>query len=599
MKISPAQAAGLPAKSLGLFFAIWLLPAAFGAKPLDFKEPPARGLEASGPPGLTEDLSDPHLVLGIAPDASLSEAKAAYSRLRFYWHPDRNRSLEAGAVFHAITKAYEALVEEERGVIHADPDILHRAIQGALVSVAHGKGLRAADRELKKTLELLLQNPGIKRFINNAKSADSKNAPPVYGRRGTPLQMALYLPESAALLLESGADAGASGPDLLPPVEQAVSLRTEFFPFQSYFERRDNPSAADNLAVFNMLRRHGKIDLSRTSSAGETVLGMAFSVIVSLEAQSWQYRAVEERREARERQVCPPLGGRCEPQRRLVYCPSCESAKQAKKWKKLFFQLIEEGADLNAPNSKGQTVLALAVMSRNKISQDLIRLWGDSIDWEYKDSLDRTYLQLAIDSGDEQTALNIVKISGGADMSYRNRHGKSYLESALESNFRKLPHLLARDGGFELLKANEQARVISRAAERRDYPFLRIIQPLLSGSVRPRQLEGGRPKLLLSDKSGGQEISESESGPAQGRHGVMAGAAGPAEDSLGRFNIGAAETAALLMEERESGASDSGAMKPKKPPASNWLSRFFDSLFAPRPLAGGSSADKCRDSFRS
>ena len=69
------------------------------------------------------------------------------------------------------------------------------------------------------------------------------------------------------------------------------------------------------------------------------------------------------------------------------------------------------------------------------------------------------------------------------------------------------------------------------------------------------------------------------------------------------FNIGAGETAALLMEKRKSGAgggaSDSGATKLKKPPAAGWLSRFFNSLFAPRPLAGGSSADKCRDSFPS
>ena len=58
------------------------------------------------------------------------------------------------------------------------------------------------------------------------------------------------------------------------------------------------------------------------------------------------------------------------------------------------------------------------------------------------------------------------------------------------------------------------------------------------------------------------------------------------------FKIGAAETAALLMNKRRGAPIG-------EPPASNWLSRFFDSLFAPRPLAGGSSADKCRDSFRS
>ena len=76
------------------------------------------------------------------------------------------------------------------------------------------------------------------------------------------------------------------------------------------------------------------------------------------------------------------------------------------------------------------------------------------------------------------------------------------------------------------------------------------------------------------------------------------------------FELGAGETADLLMEKRKSeaekGASDSGAMKPERPavdgPHGNeegWLSRFFHWFFLPPSSDGGSSADKCRDSFPS
>ncbi len=502
-----------------LFFAIWLVPAAFGAEPVDFKNPRAAGLTdfaapgalssravsflenpgASGLPGLAEQhLSDPYSVLGISKGASLNEARKAYIKKSFQWHPDRNPSPEAGAVFFLIKTAYEAVKAEiEGGRANPDPDILHQAIRGALVSIVHGQQLFTADRELGKTLELLLRDPKIRQSINNAQSASAPGGPPpVYSHRGTPLQMALYLPESAALLLKNGADPEASGPDLLPPAEMLLQQRSAFFPVQ--LRSRSQPWRPDNFAAFSMLRRHGKINLNRTSSTGKTLLWMIFDIITSLEAQSWRNPwagPFGQHDMSRGPRTCPPEK-RCAAQKtRRVYCHSCDSAKEAKKWKKLFFQLIEEGADLNAQNSKGQTILAAAIMRRNAISQGLISRWGSSIDWDREDSAGRTCLHLAIDAGDEKTALNAAR-AGGADMSYRNRHGQSYLELAVDSDFRKLADFLEQNEGFLRLKPNERERVISLAAKRRNYPFLKKIQPLISGDSAPKKQLPGRPKLL-------------------------------------------------------------------------------------------------------
>ena len=563
-KIALAGKAGV----FGLLFAVQL-PEASGAGPKPFKNPSAAGAEvwtalgalspgreafslrkreAEEAAGFIEEQTDPYLTLGVSRGASLYEVREAYLRLRAHWHPDRSPSLEAEAMFSRIQKAYESVKAEREG---GGGDILHQAIQSALASIANGRRLSTTDRELKKTLELLLQDPKIRQSINSARSASSNAGPPVYSKRGTPLQMALYLPETAALLLKNGADAEASGPDLAPPVEQALLRRSDFFPFQTLAQAK-NFSTSNNLAAFNMLRRHGKIDLSGTTSTGETVLVALLDIINSLKAQSWRYR------QRSGRAICPP-NSLCETQKRPVYCSFCESAQEARQWTKLFFQLIGEGADLNAPNAKGQTVLAFAIMSRNKkISRGLlISQWGKSIDWEYRDNAGRTYLQQAIDAGDEETALNIVN-TAGADMSYRNRHEQSYLESALSSDFQTLSVFLARNGAFEALKPNERERVMALAARRRNYSLLRMIQPLMGADERPavRKLAGrlffpsfSRPKEPLritgpggaravaskqaaaeaEDENGGggrRRISKLKSGPTLGEYGMMAGAVG-------------------------------------------------------------------------
>ncbi len=55
-------------------------------------------------------LADAYLELGLTPDASAAEAKAAWRRLVSRWHPDRNASPEAAAWVQRINGAYERIV---------------------------------------------------------------------------------------------------------------------------------------------------------------------------------------------------------------------------------------------------------------------------------------------------------------------------------------------------------------------------------------------------------------------------------------------------------------------------------------------------------
>ena len=60
---------------------------------------------ASEPP----DTQPPHLVLGVEPDASEGEIRAAHKRLALKWHPDLNRSKGAGERMAEINAAFDAM----------------------------------------------------------------------------------------------------------------------------------------------------------------------------------------------------------------------------------------------------------------------------------------------------------------------------------------------------------------------------------------------------------------------------------------------------------------------------------------------------------
>lgn len=57
---------------------------------------------------------DYYQVLGISKSASADEIKKAYRKLALEYHPDRNKTKEAGEKFKEVTKAYEVLSNEEK-----------------------------------------------------------------------------------------------------------------------------------------------------------------------------------------------------------------------------------------------------------------------------------------------------------------------------------------------------------------------------------------------------------------------------------------------------------------------------------------------------
>ena len=59
-------------------------------------------------------MADYYDILGISKGASGQEIKTAYRRAALKWHPDRNKTSEAGAKFKEVTKAYEVLSDPKK-----------------------------------------------------------------------------------------------------------------------------------------------------------------------------------------------------------------------------------------------------------------------------------------------------------------------------------------------------------------------------------------------------------------------------------------------------------------------------------------------------
>jgi len=57
-------------------------------------------------------------ILGVSRDATPEEIKKAFRRLAMQYHPDRNKSDDAGEQFKAINQAYEVLSDPERRVLY-------------------------------------------------------------------------------------------------------------------------------------------------------------------------------------------------------------------------------------------------------------------------------------------------------------------------------------------------------------------------------------------------------------------------------------------------------------------------------------------------
>ena len=65
---------------------------------------------------------DPHTILGVEPDAGVTELKRAYRRQAMRWHPDRNTDPAATERFKQIRAAYEHLIAVDAEEVSENED---------------------------------------------------------------------------------------------------------------------------------------------------------------------------------------------------------------------------------------------------------------------------------------------------------------------------------------------------------------------------------------------------------------------------------------------------------------------------------------------
>jgi DnaJ-class molecular chaperone len=65
-------------------------------------------------------MNDHYVTLSLASDASLADIKKAFRQKASLYHPDKNPSTDAAALFRAVQEAYEVLSNEAARTAYDD-----------------------------------------------------------------------------------------------------------------------------------------------------------------------------------------------------------------------------------------------------------------------------------------------------------------------------------------------------------------------------------------------------------------------------------------------------------------------------------------------
>jgi len=172
---------------------------------------------------MAEPEKDPYELLGLQPESTVEQIRKAYRMTSLKVHPDKNPSPEASSLFHALTQAYNALLDPQKRA-ELDSSLHAKRARAAQLAAASGKKrvmleeLEKAERAAKRTKLDSVAEEQKRRREEDAIKAEGRR------RREEAERRAMHAAERAK---EAVAGAGA---EKLGPMDLTLLLRLPYPP---------------------------------------------------------------------------------------------------------------------------------------------------------------------------------------------------------------------------------------------------------------------------------------------------------------------------------------------------------------------------------
>jgi len=102
---------------------------------------------------------DYYSILGVSPNSSVTDIKHAYRSLSFKYHPDRNKSNEAGEQMRCINEAYETLSDKNKRTHYDMKQNSDNPLENILQELFKGKRDPMMDAIFKQTMQFSQNDP--------------------------------------------------------------------------------------------------------------------------------------------------------------------------------------------------------------------------------------------------------------------------------------------------------------------------------------------------------------------------------------------------------------------------------------------------------